>query len=217
MRPITVTAGPFPAPVANGIAQAQTPASAGNLILNGSYVSGGIATLGPYQRRVIITSTANDSVNTFTINGLSQSGSVLTETLVGPNTASVQSNLSYKTVSSITISGASVGTITAGTNTVGSSTFVAFDAYAFPQVSIQANPNGVTATIEQTLDDPNSQTNPVATANMVWLPHPDPALNTFSTAVQGNYGYAPVYARVTVTAGTGTVTATFIQAAAVPK
>lgn len=216
MRPITVTAGPLSAAVATGICLSQTPVAAGSLAINGSYATNGIAKLG-VQRRVGIASTANDTTVNFTITGTNWSGTVISEVLAGPNTATVQSVLDYLTVTSITNSAATTGAITVGTTAVGSSPWAMMDAFSLSQIAIQADPKSVTATIEQTLDDPNDPTNPISPALMNWLPHPDPALNTFSLPVQGNYGYAPVYARVTITAGTGTVAAKFIQAAVVPK
>jgi hypothetical protein len=66
-------------------------------------------------------------------------------------------------------------------------------------------------TVQQTLDDPNSLISPVAAALVSWVNHPDTNLVGASTTVQGNYGYAPVFAKVTLNSGTGVVTATFTK------
>jgi hypothetical protein len=103
--------------------------------------------------------------------------------------------------------------ITVSTTGVGASPLVRFDDFGAPEVSIQVNVSGAaTYTVQQSLDDPNSATNPVAPANMAWANHPDAALNGATANMQGNYAFKPAFARINQTAGAGTVTATFIQA-----
>lgn len=104
--------------------------------------------------------------------------------------------------------------ISVSTTGVGQSAPVRFDDYGDAEVSIQCNVTGgsATYTIQQTLDDPNSPTNPVAPANMAWANHPDAALNGATANMQGNYAYKPTFARINQTAGSGSVVATFVQA-----
>ena len=105
-------------------------------------------------------------------------------------------------------------TVTASNATVGPvySNWANFDAYALPTISIQADVTGVVNyTIQQTLDDPNSVTNPIPVANVTWLNHPSSNLVTATTAQQGTYAYPPVYARVVLNSGAGSVSVTFIQ------
>jgi hypothetical protein len=216
MRPITVTVGPLVAASANAICLSQTP-SAGALTLNGALASGGVATLDT-ARRVRITCTGNESAKTFTITGTSWSGGSQSEILAGANASTSQSVLDYKTVTSITISATAANALTVGTNTVASSPWVAFDSWAMPMTAIQCTVSGLANyTVQQTLDDPNSLISPVAAALVSWVNHPDNTLVGASTTVQGNYGYAPVFAKVTLNSGTGVVTATFSQASVVPS
>lgn len=215
MRPITVTVGPLAAASANAICLSQTP-SAGALTLNGALVSGGVATLDT-ARRVLITCAGNESTRTFTLTGTSVTGQTQSETIVGPNTTTAQSTLDYKTVTSLTISGNAAGAITVGTSGVASSQWVRLDSWALPQTSIQCTAVGtVNYTVQQTLDDPDSPTNPVPAALTTWVNHPDINLVSATTTVQGNYGYVPMFARVTLNSGTGTVTATFLQSGVNP-
>jgi hypothetical protein len=87
-----------------------------------------------------------------------------------------------------------------------------------PMTAIQCTVSGTANyTVQQTLDDPNSLISPVAAALVSWVNHPDNTLVGASTTVQGNYGYAPVFAKVTLNSGTGVVTATFSQASVVPS
>jgi hypothetical protein len=210
MRPNRVTVGPLTAASANAICLSQTP-TAGALTLNGALVSGGVATL-DVSRRVLITAAGNESSRTFTLTGTSSSGVVQSETITGPNATTAQSVLDYKKVTSITISGNAAGAVTVGTSGVASSGWVQFSGWSDAQVAIQCVASGtVNYTVQQTLDDPNNSSDNVPIASVTWFSHPDPALVTATASVQGNYGYTPVYARVTLNSGTGSVAATFLQ------
>ena len=84
-RPI-VTSLTLGAAVANGISLTQAPAAA-PLLLNGASVVKGVAVL-DVPRRIIITSSGNDSGITFKITGTSRSemsGAVFSETVAGTN------------------------------------------------------------------------------------------------------------------------------------
>jgi len=211
MRPIHATVGPLTAASANAICLSQTPGGAGALTLNGALVSGGVAILDT-ARRVLITCAGNESTKTFTVTGTAANGKTQIETLVGPNATTVQSTLDFKTVTSITISAAAAGAITVGTSGVASSRWLRLDNWAFPQVAIQCDVSGtVNYTVQQTLDDPNSDTLPVAPQAVNWVDHPDTNLVAATVTRQGNYGYAPLYARVTLNSGTGSVTMTLVQ------
>lgn len=215
MRPITVTVGPLAAADANGICETQSGVS--TLALNGALVVNGVAVLDT-ARRVLITSSSVDNDKYFTVTGTSASGNTQSETLLGPDTASVYTALDFKTVTSITISANATGNITVGTNAIASSAWVMFDPYAFPQVSLQCDVAGtVNYTVQQTLDDPNSRTNPTPAAECVWFSNPTAGLVGASTSQQGSYAIAPLYARVTVNSGDGVVKATFIQFGSIVK
>src|SRR5690349_9122021 len=107
------------AAAATGISTSQGPITAGNkFTLNGSKVSGGVATFDS-QRRVIITSAGNDSGITFTITGTNDDGNTISEVLTGANATAAVSGLDYLTVTSIVANGTTASTVTAGTNTTG--------------------------------------------------------------------------------------------------
>jgi hypothetical protein len=140
MRPIYLTRA-LVAAVANGIALDQNLAAAGDMVLAGSLVAGGVAILGA-QRKVILTAGAGDnaSATTFTIYGTDDQGHQIHESLAGPNsgvTDPVQSVLDYATVTRIAASqafGAGV-TVSAGTNGVGASVPVPLDQM-IPQFNV---------------------------------------------------------------------------------
>jgi hypothetical protein len=140
---------------ANNIAASQSP-GAGAITLNGSLVSGGVATLDT-PRRVLITSAGNDSGITFTVVGTNYSGAALTETVTGINIGAVATSQDFATVTSVTHTGTVAGAITIGTNGVGSTPWFVVDREQDPMnfglcVVVSGT---VTYTVEYTYDDPN--------------------------------------------------------------
>jgi hypothetical protein len=222
MRPIISTVGPLAAASANNIALSQTPGAAGPLTLNGSLVVNGVAVM-DNPRRVLITTT--DTTHSFTITGTSASGTTQSEVVTNSGT-SVQSALDYKTVNSIVISGAASAAVTAGTSGVASTPWMRMDEWANPQISIQCDVNGtVNYTIQSTLDDPNSPTNPVAPSAVNWVNSPDANAVAATANIQTSYGgfavgygsLSPTFIRVTLNSGAGSVTATVIQSGVVSQ
>jgi hypothetical protein len=212
MRPITISVGPLAAAVANSIVLSQSLASAGALTLNGSYVSGGVATL-PQARRVGIVSAGNDSGITWTITGTNWSGQPISETLAGGNIATAQSVLDYLTVSSIIGSGATASTVTAGTTAVAGSAWLRLDEWALGSAAYQANVSGtVNYTVQMTLDDPNSISNAVVPASVTWVP----AISSQTAVAQGALSIIPAYVQVVLNSGTGSVALTVSQLGVAP-
>lgn len=215
MRPITVTVGPLAAASANNIALSQTPGGPGSLTLNGALVVAGVAIL-DNPRRVLITTA--DTTHSFTIVGLSPTGTALTET-IADNGTSVQSNLDYAKITSITMVGAGAATaaITVGTSGVASTPWVRLDEWANAQVAMQVDVTGVVNyTIQSTLDDPNSPTNPVLPQNVVWVNTSDATAVAATGSIQTNFAYLPLYVRALLNSGAGSLSMTVVQASAVP-
>jgi len=180
----------------------------------------GTATL-DMARRIIITSGGDDTGITFALQGTDWAGNTISETITGVSGAAASSVLDYLTVTSIRTSGAAAGTLIVGTNAIAGSPWVRFDDYAAnAQVALQCTVSGTANyTVQQTMEDPNRQTNQSPTATyqwarsaVSWVNHPDTALVAATTTKQGNYGYAPIFARVVLNSGSGTVTSTFRQA-----
>lgn len=221
------------ASVATGITTAAALGGAGNLALNGSLVSGGVAilatttsfaTAATSSRRVGITSTGNDSGLTFTITGTNYCGNTISETLGGPNTATVQSVRDYATVTSIYASGASAGNISAGTTSVGSSPWIIdeFLATSWALAGGCSGPAGTTYSVEYTFDDPTDlgpsfawQVDTYNGLDALSQVPPHTFVASGVSAVSGDtpFSLTPCYAhRLTVNSGTGLVTMWSIQA-----
>lgn len=137
VTPVTIVAA-----VANGISLSQTRGSAGNLLLNGSLVTGGVAKLDA-PRRVVIHSNGNDSGITFTITGAgrpqNQGGAVISETITGANIGDAVTTQDFATVTNISSSGATASTVTAGTNGTASGPWVPWSQF---QTDFQATAFG---------------------------------------------------------------------------
>ena len=206
MQPISVTVGGLPAADPIAIATAQTLLQAGNLLLTATpYV------LNP-PRHVTITSVGDDSALTFVVVGTTYSGAVISETLAGPNAGAVESTLDFATVTRITVDGATADNVTAGYAQAGGSRWVRMDSWAAAQSVAQVTVDGtVTYSVQTTMDDPNSPTNPVAVSNVAWFDALDANLVSETASKSGYFAYTPTFVRLTASGGDGTATLTIAQ------
>jgi hypothetical protein len=213
MRPITVVVGPVGTTSATNIAASQTPGAAGNLTLSGALVTGGVAVL-PTPQRILITTT--DTTTVFTITGTSPTGTLVTETVVGTG-SSVSSQLDYATVTSIRVNQATTAAVTVGTNGVASA-WVRLDEWANSYTTIACEVTGtVNYTIQGSMDDPNSNTNPVLPSAMTWINSGDSAAVAATGSIATNFLFSPTFARVLLNSGSGSVKAVFAQADVVSR
>jgi hypothetical protein len=217
MRPVQVTVGALPTASGNSIALTQTPAGAGSLTLNGALVSGGVAVLvSPAQ--ITLTFAADETGHSFVVTGTDQNGSPITETIAGTTASTVTSVLTYATVTGITISAAATGAITAGNAQAGASAWVNLDPWALPSLAVQCTVSGtVNYTVQQTMDDPDSPTNPVSPPAVTWFGCPDTALVGATASAQTSYTFCPAWIRVILNSGSGSVTMTVSQSGNVPR
>jgi len=214
MRPTTVTVGPLASAVANNIALTQTPAS--TVTINGSTATGGVATLDT-PRRVLITPTGDEHLNVFTITGTGLNGTAQTEIIKGTNASAFYTNLDFLTVSSIALSAAAANALTVGTNGVGSSQWVRLDEWASAQVAVQCTASGtVNYTIQQTMQDPNSPTNPVVPYSVAWISTADTGGVGATGTVASYFAYAPIFVKVLLNSGTGSVSTVVSQLGVAP-
>ena len=100
----------------NGISVNATLAGAGNLTIGGALADGGSVTL-VNARNVIITSAADDSGDTFTVTGTSETGAAQTEAITGADTGVATGSKYFTTITQIACSGATTGNVKAGTGT----------------------------------------------------------------------------------------------------
>lgn len=229
MQPVFATVGPLTAADDNGICLSQTP-NAGPLLLNGALVTT-VTTGNTYggtpitvtsavldqPRCIVITTTDDETANNFTITGYDRNGSPISETLAGVNTGTMTTAQNFSVVTGVSIDGNAVNDVYVGTSATASSGWVRFDGWAMSPVAIQTNVTGtVTYTVQTTLDDPNSFTNPVSVQDCTWFNSTDTNVVNASASKQSSFTNAPTFARITITAGDGSVTGTFVQYSSVP-
>ena len=198
------------AAVANGVCLSQSGTAGTALTIAGSLSSGGVATFDT-PRRVIVTSAGNDSANSFTITGTDRYGRTQVEVLTGANTTFAQTLRDFSTVTKVVPTSNTASTVTVGTNGVGSTDVWVLDSWANPQVvnySAVGTGSNTSYIMEIAIDDFSPQWD--LNANVA----------TWSTAVSGSTAIPQsgqivgpnTMVRLTVTAGTGTVTAKLVQA-----
>lgn len=194
------------AAVNNAACLDQTKASAGSLILNGTSVVNGVAVFNAAYL-VTVTSTGNDSTRTYTITGTTAAGVPMSETITGPNIATVSTTRYFKTVTDVAVvGGGTVGTVRVGFGSSGVTAPIILDIHGRPDVSLQVVVSGtVLWTLQQTLDNLWDIPNPT------WFNHPDANMVAQAVNRQGNYAYVPSAVRLQITAGTGTATLTVVQ------
>lgn len=98
--------------VTGAVCATQSAAAAGNLSINGTLASSGVATL-DVPRAVTITSTGDDSTVNFTITGKDTYGQSLVWATTGPNAGATTSPKAFKTVSQVAVDTAVVSTLVA--------------------------------------------------------------------------------------------------------
>jgi len=182
-------------------------AATGNISVG---VNGLLATMDT-PRRLLLTTTADDTGDTFTITGTDWNNTPISETLTGVNNSTAFTVRDYKTITSIWTSGATSGTVTFGTNGVASSRPIFFDGYALAPTALQATVSGtVNYTVQQTLDNPND----VGYTSITWVNYPDSSMTSSTATAQGSYANLPTCARITVNSHTnpGFVVLTVLQA-----
>lgn len=206
---------------ANAICLSQQPSAGGiqTLTLNGASVSDGVATL-DVNRRVLITSSSDDSARIFTITGTNRYGAV-TETVTGVNTTAY-TVYDYETITSITVDDDTAGNIKIGTNGIASTAWIpceidkqVFSVSVWTSVTSGAS---LTYTIECTpilLTNQPTTMNPYTVSdNNYWnvpsryiYPTDDTTMVEASTSLKSNFAYPTDGVRLTLnTFSSGSVT-----------
>lgn len=210
MHPVRITKT-LTAGSANCIAQSQTLAAAGNLVLNGGSVVAGVAVLDT-QRRVAIVSGGDDHLRTATIYGKNEGGSPIWENLALTNAGTAVSSFDFLNVSTVAVDGAIATTVTVGTNGTGSTPWIMPSFHLTPfNIDINEQVSGsVTSNIETTQD--NYWTAPRSTQTAPNVPRVYAVRTGLTAVAQATLDTAVTGYRYTITAGTGTLTAQGTQA-----
>lgn len=216
MQPITVKVGPIAPAVPAGLFSGGI-FQVGYIPLNGSLTKNGVGIF-DVPRRIQIQSPNNIATAIFTIEGTDYTGQPISETITGINATGKNSVLDYKTVTRLASSQElRSSTVIIGTTSAASTPWVRLDGWALGSVAIQVSVKGnVNYTLQQTLDDPNDPTNPVPPGEIVWINTGDQTMVNATASAQSNYIVPPVWSRVILNSGDGSLRATFNQAGSVP-
>jgi hypothetical protein len=217
MRPKTLSIAAITGD-ANGIAAAQQLGAAGNLVLDGAGVmvddgtaSFGIgkATLDP-PRPITLTSAGNLAGITFTVYGYDRGGQPISESLAGPNNATVTTTKYFKVVTRIA-AGAAVGSdVEAGWGTTAASAPFVFDIKKNPfNASIDVRVTGtVNYDVQYTHDNVFADDWNEGTAE--WRTHA--TLDGLTADADGYVAFPVTAARTLLNSGTGSVATRYTQA-----
>lgn len=89
---------------------------------------------------------------------------------------------------------------------------VRFDDWAPGDVAFQVTVTGtVNYTVQTSMDDPDSPTNPVPLGSMTWIPATDTNVVGQTASKSSTFSAAPIFARVLLNSGNGSISATFRQ------
>lgn len=158
MRPTRITKAMATADDDN-VSLSQTPAGAGNLLINGVAAAGSpaLATLDT-PRRILLTFAASEVGHTFVVYGyptIADRSAPISETIAGTGIGTVSSTLDFGQVTRVSISAAATGAIKVGTSGVGSTPWQLVDWNLDPSnLTIAVDVVGtVNYTVQYTYDD----------------------------------------------------------------
>jgi hypothetical protein len=195
----------------DGICASQSPAAAGNLLINGALSSGGVATLAA-AHIISINTASNDTAKSWIITGTNADGIARTETITGVNATTVNSTRYWKTITNIQLIGGGATTaivgVTSTNGCISESIPVNYKNCPNTWASLYCKiPTGATATY--TVQDSGDDVLGSGTgATSVWFNH---ASLVAQTANANSYYASPVkYIRLLATAISSTVSLTVV-------
>ncbi len=208
MQPITIEAfaqGADP----QAVCLAQVIPNDETLEINGNDASGGIVDF-PFPRRLVVRGldAAAEGI-VITVTGTDQSGAPQVESfrIIAQN-IDYTGKLEFNTVTEVKANIGGVGTVQVGTSGVVGSNWARLDTWAIGPTIIQISSSGTANyTLQTTLDDPNSTTNPIDPDDVRWFASTDSNVVNATGNKQTTLAVNPVFVRVLVNSGTGTVQA----------
>lgn len=198
----TLSIGGLAAASSNNIATTQAGTANTALTLNGSTVTGGVATL-DLPRRVLVTSTGTDTSINFKIVGTDRNGASMTETIKGGSSGNpVYTANDFLTVTAVTPSGNTAANVTVGTNTIASSAPMIVDFFANPnQIGCSIAVVGTANyTIQEALDDLSPAWN-IGANTPTWSN--DPNFTAQTNNLQGQLSGPFTMIRILINSGAG--------------
>jgi hypothetical protein len=208
MQPITIEAFAQGAD-AQAVCLAQVIPNDEVLDINGNSASGGIVDF-PFPRRLVVrgTDAASEGI-IITITGTDQAGAPQIEVFrILVQDTDYTGKLEFNTVTEVRANIGGIGTVQVGTSGIVGSNWARLDTWAIGPTIIQITSSGnANYTLQTTLDDPNSYLNPIDPDNVRWFPSTDTNVVNTTGNKQTTLAVNPVFIRLLVNSGTGTVQA----------
>jgi hypothetical protein len=198
----------WPVPSATAVAQEQTLAGAGSLVLNGSFASGGVVVFPSFARTISLISANDLNGVQFTVTGTAN-GAIVSETIAGPNNDRVETTVIFNAVTSITTNNAAAA-VSAGTGTKGRTAWFLHNYHAVvPYLAVQVN---VIATINYSFVTTLINVEGIPDANIISF-NPIADLTNATADKMDGYFIPARYSSITVNSSndTGALTAIFLQ------
>lgn len=162
-------------------------------------------------RQLTITNT-EPAGTSFTVQGTDAAGNQISETLA-TNGAALTTSQSFSTVTQCYIGAVQASAAVTLATAASASAQVAFDPYTdVASITKQAVVSGAaTFSVQISNDDPNAPGG-LPPGGMTWSNDPDATFVGATANVEGSWAFVPLWARLLLTAGAGSVRATFAQA-----
>ncbi len=196
---------------ADGIAAAQTPGAAGDLLLNGALVVDGVAALGAsmVEREIQLTTVADETARTFTIFGTNSSGAPVQQSIAGVNAGTAVVPVYMQTVTRIAVDAATAGNVSFGTTIIGGSGWIVLDRHRDPfNIGFGITVTGTVNYDVQHTFTPLLLAPPTLTPNVFG----HDTLTNQSATEDGNYAFPIVAMRLKINSGAGSLNVGIIQA-----
>lgn len=212
MQPITIEAFAQGAD-AQAVCLAQVIPNDETMDINGNAASGGVVNF-PAPRRLVVRGMDSASEGIIiTVTGEDETGGPQVENfrILVQNT-DYTGKLEFQTVTEVRANIGGIGTVEVGTSGIVGSNWARLDTWAIGPTLVQINSTGsANYTLQTTLDDPNSATNPIDSDDVRWFPSSDTNVVNATGSKQTKLDVNPVFVRLLINSGVGNVQATIQQ------
>jgi len=212
MQPITITAVAIGADP-QAVCKAQTIPNDETLNIDGNAATDGVVDF-PVPRRIVVRGLdASAEGVTITVTGTDQADAPQIETFrILTANVDVLGRLEYSTITEVRANIGGIGQVQVGTSGVVGSNWARLDNWAIGPTNIQITSAGTANyTLQTTLDDPNDTVNPIDPDDVRWLPSTDTNVVNATGNKQTKLDVNPIFVRLLVNSGVGTVSAKVVQ------
>ena len=212
MQPISIEAFGLGADP-QAVCQAQTIPNDETLNIDGNAASGGVVNF-PNSRRIVVRGLdANAEGVIITVTGTdSADGPQIENFRILAQGTDYTGKLEFQTITEVRANIGGIGQVQVGTSGIVGSQWARLDTWAIGPTVIHINALGsANYTLQTTLDDPNSIVDPIDPDDVRWFPSTDTNVVNATGSKQTQFDANPVFCRILINSGTGTVQAVIQQ------